>query len=116
MSRYSHAEKLEIIRLVEDSEMSLDMPRRTFYDWYRCFQVEGPDGLADRYPQRHQFWNKIPQQVHEHVVDVALEHTEKSPRQLAGISRTTRAISSANPVSIEFLKRYDLVTNPAFNL
>lgn len=84
MSRYAQSEKLEIIQMVEASELSvkqtlkeLDVPRSTFYDWYRRYREEGPEGLADRQPRRRQFWNQIPQQVREHVVDVALEHTEK---------------------------------------
>lgn len=68
MSRYSQAEKLEIIRMVEESELSvkqtleeLDVPCSTFYNWYRRYQADGSDGLADRQPQRRQFWNKIPE-------------------------------------------------------
>ncbi len=123
MSRYSQAEKLEIIRLVEDSELSvkqtlqeLDVPRSTFYDWYRRYRVEGPDGLADRHPQRRQFWNKIPQQVREHVVDVALEHTEKSPRQLAWYITDTEGYFISESSVYRILKGYDLVTSPAFEL
>ena len=44
MSRYTQAEKLEIIRMVEESELlvkqtliELDVPRSTFYDWYRRY-------------------------------------------------------------------------------
>lgn len=55
MSRYTQAEKLEIIRMVEESELSvkqtlieLDVPRSTFYDWYGRYLADGPDGLADR--------------------------------------------------------------------
>lgn len=77
MSRYAQSEKLEIIQMVEASELSvkqtlkeLDVPRSTFYDWYRRYREAGPEGLADRQPRRQQFWNQIPQQVREHVVDV----------------------------------------------
>lgn len=90
MSRYSQAERLEIIRLVEESELSvkqtlqeLDVPRSTFYNWYQRYRADGAEGLTDHYPQRQQFWNKIPQQVRAQVVDIAVAHTEMSPRQLA---------------------------------
>ena len=90
MSRYSQTEKMEIIQMVEQSELSvkqtlaeLEVPRSTFYDWYRRYLAEGYDGLADVRPARQQFWNEIPAQVREKVVTIALEHTEKSPRQLA---------------------------------
>ena len=54
MTHYSQAEKMEIIRLVETSELpakqtlaELDVPRSTFYDWYRRYLEAGYDGLAD---------------------------------------------------------------------
>jgi putative transposase len=53
--RYSRSEKAEIIRTVEGSELpvkrtleELDVPRRTFYNWYNRYLDEGYDGLADR--------------------------------------------------------------------
>lgn len=123
MSRYSQAEKLEIIHLVEESELSvkrtlqeLDVPRSTFYDWYRCYQQDGPDGLANRQPQRRQFWNQIPQQVREYVVDVALKHTEMSPRQLAWHITDTAGYFISESSVYRILKSYDLVTSPAFEL
>lgn len=58
MTRYAQAEKMEIIRLVETSDLpvkqtlaELDVPRSTFYDWYRRYSEAGYDGLADRQPQ-----------------------------------------------------------------
>ena len=51
--RYSPAEKLEIIRLVENSSLSikatlaeLDVPRSTFYRWYLRYQESGPGGIG----------------------------------------------------------------------
>jgi len=61
----------------------LDVPRSTFYDWYQRYQEEGFDGLADKKPGPQQFWNRIPESVKEQVVELALEHPEKSSRQLA---------------------------------
>ena len=53
MSRYSQAEKMEIIHLVETSDLSvkqtlleLDVPRSTFYECYRRYRACGYDGLA----------------------------------------------------------------------
>lgn len=56
MTRYSQAEKLEIIHLVETSELpvkqtlaELEVPRSTFYDWYRQLQrgrLRGSGGSA----------------------------------------------------------------------
>ena len=49
--RYRTAEKLEIIRLVEQSSLSvrrtlaqLDIPRATFYRWYQRYLARGGSG------------------------------------------------------------------------
>jgi len=52
-----------------------------FYRWYQRFQDEGHDGLADLKPI--QFWNRIPDIARGQVVQIALEHPDKSPGQLA---------------------------------
>jgi len=87
MMRYSQSEKMELIHLVEHSNLSirktleeLDVPRSTFYDWYRKYQEEGFSGLAYKKPGPRQYWNRIPESVREQVVDLALEHPDKSPR------------------------------------
>ena len=83
-------EKLEVIRLVEGSELSirrtlteLGVSRSSFYRWYRQYLDGGPEGLepASRAPRR--FWNKLPESVKEQCLEVALQHPEKSPRELA---------------------------------
>ena len=54
MMRYSQAEKMEIIRLVEESDLSvsrtlreLDVGRSSFYRWYRRYEEEGYEGLRN---------------------------------------------------------------------
>ena len=123
MTHYSQAEKMEIIRLVETSELpakqtlaELDVPRSTFYDWYRRYLEAGYDGLADRQPQRQQFWNHIPDSVREQVVDVALEKTELSPRQLAWHLTDVQGYFISESSVYRILKGYDLVTSPVFQI
>ncbi len=62
MMRRSQAEKIEIIHLVEHSELSisrtldeLDVPRSTFYRWYQRYQEEGLDGVANLKPRKMRF-------------------------------------------------------------
>ena len=121
--RYSPAEKLEIIRLVENSSLSikatlaeLAVPRSTFYRWYLRYQELGPDGLSDRKAGPRQFWNRIPQAVREQVVKVALEHPEKSPRELAWHLTDTEEYFISESSIYRILKSYDLVTSPAFQM
>ena len=56
--KYPAAEKLEIIRLVEQSPLpvrytlaKLGIPRPTFYRWYDRHSSGGPEALNDRSPR-----------------------------------------------------------------
>ena len=121
--RYSPAEKLEIIRLVENSSLSIkatlaevDVPRSTFYRWYLRYQESGPDGLSDRKARPRQFWNRIPQAVREQVVKAALEQPEKSPRELAWHLTDNEEYFISESSVYRILKSYDLVTSPVFQM
>ena len=88
--RYSQSEKMQIIRIVEESPVSikqtlleLNINRSTFYKWYRRYQEGGYEALANRYRPPKQFWNAIPPWEKQRVVKTALQYPEKSPRQLA---------------------------------
>ena len=63
--RHSPSEKLEIIRIVEDSELSvrrtlkeMGIHRSTFYNWYRRYLDDGVEGLGPKKPKARTFWNK----------------------------------------------------------
>jgi putative transposase len=121
--RYTQAEKMEIIRLVEESELpvkrilaELDVPRSTFYRWYDRYKVAGYEGLADRKAGPRQFWNRIPDAVREHVVEVALERPDQSPRQLAWHITDTEGYFISETSVYRILKSYDLITSPAFDI
>ncbi len=121
--RYSQSEKMEIIRVVENSEISvnatlreLDVCKSTFYRWYARYKHYGYDGLADRKPSPRRFWNKIPPIVREQVVDIALEHADKSPRELAWFITDTQYYFISESSIYRILKAYDLITSPAYIL
>jgi transposase InsO family protein/transposase-like protein len=119
--RYTQAEKMDIIRTVEDSQMSarrtlaeLDINRGTFYEWYRKYREDGYDGLANCKSSPNQFWNKIPQPVKKQVVDIALAVPEKSPRELAWHITDTQGYFISESSVYRILKSYDLITSPAY--
>ena len=65
--RYSASEKLEIIRLVEESALpvrrtleKIGIPRATFYRWYDLYRADGPEALDNRPPKPDRVWNRIP--------------------------------------------------------
>ena len=121
--RYSQAEKMEIIRLVETSDLSirqtlqeLGVPRSSFYRWYSRYQTDGYDGLANRSHNARQFWNKIPQQVKDEVVELALETPEKLPRELAVQFTDEQEYFISESTVYRILKQYDLVTSPVYQM
>ena len=88
--RYPAAEKLEIIRLVEQAPMpvrhtlaKLGIPRATFYRWYERYSGGGPEALNDRPPRPDRVWNRIPDPVRQQVIQLALDQPALSPRELA---------------------------------
>jgi transposase-like protein len=78
--RYPACEKLEIIRLVEQSHLpvmrtldKIGIPRATFYRWYDLYRCGGPEALEDGCPGPDRAWNRIPEEVQGKLVDLALE-------------------------------------------
>ena len=87
---YTASEKLAIIRLVEDSDLSIrrtldeiKVSRSSFYRWYQAYERDGLEGLENASRASRQVSNKIPGSVREQVVDIALNQPELTPRELA---------------------------------
>jgi putative transposase len=119
--RYSQAEKMEIIRLVEESDLSsrktleeLDVNRSTFYRWYNRYLESGWDGLANHCSSPNRFWNKIPENERKRVVKTALEKPELSPRELAWDITDNEGWYISESSVYRILKGFDLITSPAY--
>jgi len=119
--RYPASEKLEIIRLVEQSHLParqtldrLGVPRTTFYRWYDKYLSDGVDGLEDRSPKPSKVWNRIPDDIRDQIVDLALEESELSPRELAVRFTDTKSYFVSEASVYRLLKAHDLITSPAF--
>ena len=74
--RYPASEKLEIIRIVEQSHLparrtleQLGIPRRTFYRWYDRYLDRGPEALADQASAPSRVWNRLPSEIHDQIID-----------------------------------------------
>jgi len=124
MIRYTPEEKMEIIHIVEHSELSakqtlekLQVPRSTFYDWYKLYQELGPDGLKPKVAKRNnQFWNRIPGPVRKQILDLALEYPEESPRLIAYRFIEEKAYFVSESSVYRILKDFDLIQSPAFEV
>ena len=119
--RYPAAEKLEIIGIVEQSHLpakrtldQLGIARRTFYRWYDRYLGGGPEALEDRPSAPSRVWNRIPDAIQNQIIEMALEQSELSPRELAVrfTDETHYFVSEASVYRL--LKAHDLITSPAF--
>ena len=80
--RYPASEKLEIIRIVEQSHLparktldQLGIPRRTFYRWYDRYLEGGPEALKDRPSAPSRVWNRIPADIQDQIIELALDES-----------------------------------------
>ena len=119
--RYPASDKFEIIRIVEQSHLpakrtldQLGVARRTFYRWYDRYREGGPEALADRPSRPSRVWNRIPAEIHDQIIEMALEQPELSPRALA-VRFTDENHYFVSEASVyRLLKAHDLITSPAF--
>ncbi len=118
--RYPASEKLEIIRLVEQSHLpvrrtlvQIGVPPATFYRWYDLYQTGGPEALEDRSPRPNRVWNRIPDDVRDRIVRLALEETHLSPRELAVRFTDTKSYFVSEASVYRLLKAQDLITTKA---
>ena len=111
--RYPASEKLEIIRLVEQSPLpvrhtlaKLGIPRPTFYRWYDRHSSGGPEALNDRSPRPDRVWNRIPDGVRDSRSS-SWRSTSRRCRRASWrcASPTAKAILSQKPRSIACSRR-----------
>jgi putative transposase len=117
------AKKLEIIRLVERSSLSvrrtlaqLGIPRATFYRWYQRYLARGAGALGDGQSAPRRGCNKLPEKVAAAVVELALQEPELSPRELATAFVDQRQYFVSEASVYRLLKARGLITSPAFIL
>jgi transposase InsO family protein len=119
--RYPASEKLEIIRIVEQSHLPV---RRTldklgilpgsFYRWYDRYRTGGVEALEDKPSKPARAWNRIPDDVRQRIVEMALDEPELSPRELAARFTDTQNYFVSEASVYRLLKAHDLITSPAF--
>ena len=119
--RYPASEKLEIIRIVAQSHLparrtleQLGIPRRTFCRWYDRYLDGGPEALEDRPSAPGRVWNRLPDDIRDQIVELALEQTELSPRELAVRFTDEKRYFVSEATVYRLLKAHDLITSPAY--
>lgn len=117
--RFTKSEKMEIIKLIDGSNISanktlkeLGVPSSTFYKWYKKYLHGGFDALAVNKRSQRRVWNKIPQEERNRVVEIALNKESFTCRELAWYITDTekRYISESSVYRI--LRERGLITAP----
>ncbi|NIP48432.1 MAG: IS3 family transposase, partial [Gammaproteobacteria bacterium] len=121
--RYTAAEKYEIIRAVEESSLPvrqtlrrLDIGKSAFYNWLKRYQDDGIDGLEDKKPSVLAAWNRIPEDHRDAVIELALDRTALSPREIAVTYTDQEGYFVSESTVYRILKAKDLITSPAYIL
>jgi putative transposase len=121
--RFTQNDKYEIILLVEKSELSLTktlaelgIHKSTFYKWYNAYLKDGYDGLADKPKNRKQYWNAIPQEEKQLIIETALDYPERSSREIAFLFTDTHKRFVSESSVYRILKAQGLITSPAYDL
>ena len=117
--RLSAAEKYEIIRTVTTSEIGVKrtlenfgINRSTFYKWYQRYLENGYDGLEPSKRTGERQWNSVPEEQKDLVVEIALEHTELSSRELAHKITDEQGVFISESSVYRILKKRDLIPAP----
>ena len=112
------SEKLAIIRLVEESELSvrrtlteIKVSRSSFYRWYAAYEQDGLSGLESQCGTSRRHWNRIPDSVRAKIVEIALERPDLTPRELAWHITDHQDYFVSESSVYRILKAHDLVTS-----
>ena len=121
--RYAGAEKLEIIRLVDQSSLSvgrtparIGIPKSAFYSWYVCYLDGGAEALEDCKPAPRRVCNKLPGAVSRAIIDLALQDPERSRRELVITFGVQKKAFVSEASVYRPLKAHGKFTTPAFIL
>jgi transposase InsO family protein len=113
-------EKLEIIRLVESSSLSVaktlgryGLSGSTYYRWKRRMKEYGVVGLRDYKPEPIGVWNRLTPEEDSTILEVALLSPDWSPRQVSLYASDTRGFSVSESTVYRRLKSHGLIPEPA---
>lgn len=118
--RLTAGEKYEIIQQVTRSELGVKrtleeygISRSTFYNWYNLFLKSGYEGLQEKGRASRRRWNRIPDEQKDMVVNIALERTELSSRELAHHITDEQGVFISESSVYRILKSRGLITAPS---
>jgi len=92
----------------------LGIPRPTFYRWYSRFLAHDVEGLEERTSAASRVWNRIPDDIRDRIIALALDHADLSPRELVVKFTDTESYFVSEASVYRLLKAHDLITSPAY--
>src|SRR5690606_7460972 len=91
-TRYSASEKLEILQLVWEANLSvryavrqIGISRSTYYDWLDRYEHGGFEALENRRPLARRIWNRLDVAQQAEVLATARSFPDRSARELAAL-------------------------------
>ena len=92
VTRYSASEKLEILQLVWEANLSvryavrqIGISRSTYYHWLDRYEHGGLEGLENRRPLARRIWNRVDTAQQVDVLATARTYPDRSARELAAL-------------------------------
>lgn len=112
-------EKMEIIRLVESSRLSIvqtlkryDINSSTYYRWKMRLKRYGIQGLVDNKASRVRQWNQLKPEEEQKVIEVALLNPELSSREISLKITDKMGFSVSESTVYRRLKAHGLIKEP----
>lgn len=82
--------------------------------------LRGEDSIAELCRKegiaQSRVWNRIPASIHDQIIEMALEQSELSPRELAVQFTDEKGYFVSEASVYRLLKAHDLITSPAYVL
>ena len=73
-----------------------------------------PSQVGTTCTPKHSVWNRIPPNIHDQIIELALEQSELSPRELAVRFTDERRYFVSEATVYRLMKAHDLITSPAY--
>ena len=115
----SKMEKMEIIRLVESSDLSktktldkFSISQSTYYRWVGKLKKHGIQGLVDNKPRRARMWNQLKPEEDQMIIEVALINPEWSSREVSLHITDRKGFSVSEATVYRRLKAHGLIKEP----
>lgn len=121
--RYSASEKLELLQLVWESNLSvryavrqIGISRSTYYAWLDRYQQHGLEGLSNRRPVARRRWNRLDAAQQAAVLVAARTHPDRSAREIAALVTDTGEFFVSESTVLRLLKAHGLLVRQPYIL